>query len=200
MRTRGLLFWLGSVLLVGGAAILVLYSYGALHTYSAQTHAREWLSKALANPPAPELRQADPPVAVVGPAARYGAALGELSVPRLHLSVMVFEGADGSTLKIGAGHIPGTALPPAEGNIGIAAHRDSFFRPLRHIRRSDLITLKTPAGARRFVVTEIEIVTPTSVNVLARAPGRDLTLVTCYPFWYIGHAPQRFIVHAKKIA
>jgi sortase A len=113
---------------------------------------------------------------------------------------MIFEGDDSGILKIGAGHIPGTALPSRDGNICIAAHRDTFFRPLRAIHQNDVITLRTPTGASRFAVTETEIVPPSQIQVLAKAPGRDLTLVTCYPFSYIGHAPQRFIVHAKKIA
>jgi len=112
---------------------------------------------------------------------------------------MVFEGDDASVLNVGAGHIPGTGLAAGEGNIGIAAHRDTFFRPLRGIHASDLITLRTPSGTSRFAVTETEIVRPSQVEVLAPAPGRNLTLVTCYPFAWAGHAPQRFIVHAKKI-
>src|SRR5712691_2879870 len=111
---------------------------------------------------------------------------------------MVFEGDDADILKIGAGHIPGTALPHGNGNICIAAHRDTFFRPLREIRPNDVITLRTSAGASRFAVTETEIVRPSYVKALDQAPGRDLTLVTCYPFSYIGGAPRRFIVHAKK--
>ena len=102
-------------------------------------------------------------------------------------------------MKRGAGHIPGTALPAGSGNIGIAAHRDTYFRPLRGIRANDMISVKTPAGTSRYTVTETEIVRPSDVGVLERASGRDLTLVTCYPFFYVGSAPERFIVHARKI-
>jgi sortase A len=112
---------------------------------------------------------------------------------------MVFEGDDAAILKQGAGHIPGTTLPAASGNIGIAAHRDTYFRPLRAIRANDVITLKTPAGTSWYAVSEHKIVRPSDVGVLAQAPGRDLTLVTCYPFFYVGSAPERFIVHARKI-
>jgi sortase A len=115
------------------------------------------------------------------------------------VSVMVFEGDDAGILSQGAGHIPGTALSPGSGNIGIAAHRDTYFRPLRVIHANDVIALKTPAGTSRYAVTETTIVRPSEVGVLARAPGRDLTLVTCYPFFYVGSAPERFIVHARKI-
>jgi LPXTG-site transpeptidase (sortase) family protein len=125
---------------------------------------------------------------------------GELSVPRLHIAVMVLEGDNASILDVAAGHIPETALPNASGNIGIAAHRDTFFRPLRLIRPNDLITLTTPGGVMKFSVTNTEVVPPEDTAVLAPGRGRDLTLVTCYPFSYIGPAPKRFIVHARKIS
>lgn len=110
---------------------------------------------------------------------------------------MVLEGDDTGILKVAAGHITGTAVKPGMGNIGIAAHRDTFFRPLKSIHPNDLLTLQTRTGLARFTVSDTEVVRPTDVQVLAAAPGRDLTLVTCYPFHYIGHAPERFIVHAR---
>jgi hypothetical protein len=82
------------------------------------------------------------------------------------------------------------ALTPGSGNIGIAAHRDTYFRPLRAIRANDVVALKTPAGTSRYAVTEATIVRPSDVGVLTRAPGRDLTLVTCYPFFYVGSSPE----------
>jgi len=112
---------------------------------------------------------------------------------------MVFEGDDTGILKIGAGHIPGTSLSPGKGNVGIAAHRDTFFRPLGAIHTNDVIAWRTPAGNVRFAVTRTEIVRPSDISVLSQAPGRDLTLVTCYPFSYIGHAPKRFIVYAQRL-
>lgn len=131
---------------------------------------------------------------------RPGDPVAELRVPRLHMAVMVLEGDSDSILDLAAGHIPETALPNAPGNIGIAAHRDTFFRPLRLIRPNDWITLATPAGVTRFSVTDTRVVSPENTSVLAPAPGRDLTLVTCYPFSYIGPAPKRFIVHARKMS
>jgi sortase A len=154
----------------------------------AQHSAKEWLVRTTAAPnpaPAPPLRRGD--------------VIGELDIPRLQMSVMVFEGDDAGILRQGAGHIPGTALSSGSGNIGIGAHRDTYFRPLRAIHANDVISLKTPAGTSRYAVTETEIVEPSEVSVLARATGRDLTLVTCYPFFYIGSAPERFIVHARLI-
>jgi sortase A len=192
MQKRGLLSWLGSALTLCGAAVLAIFSYNFLHATQAQKQAKEWLNATVAprpSPPPPRVRST----------LRRGDVLGELTIPRLNLSVMVFEGDDDGILKIGAGHIPGTALPSGKGNIGIAAHRDTFFRPLRGIHPNDEITLRTPAGTSRFEVTETEIVWPSHVEVLNLAAGRDLTLVTCYPFSFMGHAPQRFIVHARKI-
>jgi sortase A len=188
MRQRGWLVWLGSALIFGGAAALGWYGWTLHERTIAQRRAKEWLVRTIAVPnpvPAPPLR--------------HGDVIGELDIPRLQVSVMIFEGDDAGVLSRGAGHIPGTALRPGKGNIGIAAHRDTYFRPLRFIHTDDVIGLKTPAGTSLYSVTEATIVRPSDVGVLARAPGRDLTLVTCYPFFYVGSAPERFIVHARKI-
>src|SRR5260370_6295455 len=187
MRKREWLSWLGSALIIGGAVVLGWRWWRLHEATEAQRRAHEWLIRTTVEP-RPELR-----------ATRRGDVIGELESPRLHLSVVVFEGDDAGILRLGAGHIPDTALPPASGNIGIAAHRDTYFRPLRVIRVNDVITLKTPVGASRYAVTETKIVRPSEFGVLARVPGRDLTLVTCYPFYYIGSAPERFIVHARKV-
>src|SRR6266481_2494016 len=187
MRKRGLLTWLGSALIVGGAAVLACYWWTVHEAATARQRAHEWLSRTTVEP-RPAAR-----------ALRRGDVIGELEIPRLHVSVAVFEGDDAGILRLGAGHIPDTALPPGSGNIGIAAHRDTYFRPLRLIRVNDVIEMKTPAGESRYAVTEMKVVRPSDIGVLARAPGRDLTLVTCYPFYYIGSAPERFIVHARKV-
>ena len=188
MRKRIWGIWLGSALIIGGAAFLARYSWNLHESAAAQRNARELLSrKMVLNSPL----HSPPPVG-------RGDMIGELAIPRLHLSVMVFEGDDAGILKQGAGHIPGTALPAGSGNVGIAAHRDTYFRPLRGIRANDVITLATAAGTSRFAVTKTEIVPPSDVGVLERAPERDLTLVTCYPFHYVGNAPKRFIVYARK--
>ena len=191
MRKREWLIWLGSALIVGGAAVLGWHFWTLREAATAQQRAKEWLSRTKVAPPSaprPERR-----------GISRGDVVGQLEIPRLDLSVAVFEGDDAGILKLGAGHIPQTALPPGSGNIGIAAHRDTYFRLLRKIRLNDVIERKTPVGASRYAVTDTKIVRPSDTWVLSRAPGRDLTLVTCYPFYYTGSAPKRFIVHAHKI-
>jgi LPXTG-site transpeptidase (sortase) family protein len=187
MFKRGWLTWVGNALIFGGVAVLAWYGWTLHERATAQRHAKEWLigTTAVHHTPSATL-------------THRGDVIGELVIPRLQVSVMVFEGDDAGILREGAGHIPGTALQSGSGNIGIAAHRDTYFRPLRLVRANDVIALKTPAGIARYTVTETEIVQPSDISVLARAPGRDLTLVTCYPFYYVGNAPQRFIVHARK--
>lgn len=125
--------------------------------------------------------------------------VGRLEIERLGLSVMVSEGIDGATLRRAAGHVPGTALPGESGNIGITGHRDTFFRPLRLIQTDDVIVLTTLSGEYRYRVVLAEIVSPQDVEVLGPTGGEILTLVTCHPFYYIGAAPNRFIVRAEKI-
>ena len=122
--------------------------------------------------------------------------VGRIEVPRLKLSVLAREGVDGKTLRVAAGHIPGTALPGTAGNAGFAAHRDTFFRPLKSVRAGDEVVVTTPGGVYRYGVTDISIVEPADVSVLDSTSDAILTLVTCYPFEYIGNAPQRFIVRA----
>ncbi len=138
------------------------------------------------------------PLSEAAPAMR--SVIGRLEIPRLNLSVMVREGADEGTLSRAVGHIPGTALPGKIGNVGLAGHRDTFFRALRNIREDDAIEFETVHGAYRYVVTSTKIVTPRDVSVLAASGGENLTLVTCYPFYYVGSAPKRFIVRAAQVA
>ncbi len=136
-----------------------------------------------------------PGVTTPGPQA----VIGRLEIPRLNLSVMVREGADEGTLSRAVGHIPGTALPGNVGNVGLAGHRDTFFRALRNIRSDDTIELETTAGTYRYAVKSTRIVTPRDVSVLQASGGETLTLVTCYPFYYVGSAPKRFIVRATQL-
>jgi sortase A len=193
VNNRGLLAWFSSALILGGIAVLG-WHYWTLHEAArAQRLAKEWLNRTTVAGPS------TPPPAPIKNSVHRGDMIGELSIPRLHMSVMVFEGDDARILKFGAGHIPGTAFPQGSGNVGIAAHRDTYFRQLQAVHSNDRIELRSPAGTSHYSVTKTEIVSPVDVGVLARAPGRDLTLVTCYPFYYVGRAPKRFIVFARKV-
>jgi sortase A len=125
--------------------------------------------------------------------------VGHLEISRLGVSVMVVEGVDDSDLKRAVGHIPGTALPGESGNVGLAGHRDTFFRPLRLIQRNDTITMSTLQGAYDYRVVSTNVVRPEDVQVLYPTGRDSLTLVTCFPFDYIGSAPKRFIVRAERV-
>ena len=126
--------------------------------------------------------------------------IGRLRIPRLGVTAMVREGAGEGTLRTAVGHIPGTALPGAAGNVALAGHRDTFFRALRNIRKDDAIDVQTDQGTYRYLVQSTKIVGPRDVAVLKAAGGDTLTLVTCYPFYYVGSAPKRFIVRASQVA
>jgi len=124
-----------------------------------------------------------------------------LRVPRAHIEVPVLEGTDDLTLNRGAGHLPGTALPGQPGNIAITGHRDGFFRGLKDIAPGDLIELdRTTGQTDRYQVRNIKIVFPSDTSVLNPTADSTLTLITCYPFYYVGAAPQRYIVQATLIS
>jgi sortase A len=126
--------------------------------------------------------------------------IARLQIPSVGINTLVLEGDDDHALRLGAGHIPGTALPGEEGNVGIAGHRDTFFRPLRKIERNDSITLETPDAVYTYRVDAIEVVDPSLVALLQPTPDNTLTLVTCYPFYFVGAAPERFIVRAHRLS
>jgi len=128
-----------------------------------------------------------------------GGLMGRLEIPRLGFSIIIAEGTGESTLRRAGGHIRGTALPGGAGNIGIAGHRDTFFRPLRNIREDDMITLTTLAGEYRYRVVSTKIVDPSDTDVLSSDGREILTLVTCHPFYFVGPAPNRFIVRAERV-
>lgn len=125
--------------------------------------------------------------------------IGRLEIPRLGLHGMVREGDGEKTLGVALGHIPGTALPGARGNVGVAGHRDTLFRGLGSIRPKDTIEFETLGGSYEYQVESTRVVSPSDVAVLRGDGSEELTLVTCYPFWYVGAAPQRFIVKAKMV-
>ena len=123
-----------------------------------------------------------------------------LRVPRLGIEVPVLEGTSDITLNRGVGHIAGTALPGQPGNIAITGHRDGFFRPLKDAREGDIIEVQRKSQTDRYIVSEIKIVFPSDTSVLNNTTDSTLTLVTCYPFYFVGAAPQRYIIQASLLA
>jgi sortase A len=134
------------------------------------------------------LQQAPPPTLAI------------LRIPRLKLEVPVYDGTEDAVLDLAAGRIEDTALPGTKGNVGIAAHRDGFFRVLKDIKQGDALVLDTPVATEQYRVEWIRITTPDDVSVIDPTPGPAVTLVGCYPFYHVGAAPQRFIVRAVPVA
>jgi LPXTG-site transpeptidase (sortase) family protein len=128
---------------------------------------------------------------------REGDVVGKLEVPRIGISVIVLQGIENDTLSVGAGHVPGTPLPGADGNVAIAAHRDTFFRKLEGIVAGDSIQFaNVRGGTYQYLVDSTETVDPEDTRVMESREHPELTLITCYPFYFVGAAPKRFIVHA----
>ena len=189
------------LLLIIGIVCLGYFGYVSAETALYQAYETRELNAILASvpeaPPAPTapVDQASPPR--VEPAS--GSLLGRLEIPRLHVSAIVRAGSDARTLRLAIGHIGGTALPGERGNVGLAAHRDTFFRRLGEIRTDDQVRLVTRDGTFTYRVEGTRVVNPQDVWVLDQTRDPALTLITCYPFRYIGSAPQRFIVRAQLI-
>jgi sortase A len=175
-------------LFAGGAVLLVYCGFVAVDTWVFQQRESRNLEHLLETTSLPR----PPSVAPNG-------LIGRVEIPRLGLSAMLIEGDDAQTLRRAVGHIPGTSLPGQPGNIAFSGHRDTFFRPLRNIRENDIIVVTTLGGEFRYRVVSTRIVTPDDVAVLKSGQGEILTLVTCYPFYFVGAAPDRFIVRAERL-
>jgi len=132
-------------------------------------------------------------------ATHFAPALALLRIPKINLEVPVLEGTDDLSLNRAVGHIVGTAKPGEDGNIGIAGHRDGFFRGLKDVSTGDTIEIVTPESASKYAIDEITVVDPSNVTVLEPRAQPSITLVTCYPFYFIGSAPQRYIVRASLV-
>jgi len=186
-----ILRWTARILLVTGVVLLAWVAGVAIQARFYQASVTQYLKEQRRLPQRP----ASPVELELG----EGQALGRMGIPRLGLSVGIFQGTQSKTLRIGAGHIDGTAIPGEAGNSGIAAHRDTFFRPLENIRTNDEIQIETARGFSHYQVDSIRIVLPDEIAVLEPTPEAGVTLVTCYPFYFVGAAQKRFIVHAHKI-
>jgi len=128
-----------------------------------------------------------------------GDVIGEMQVPRLGLSVMVVQGDSPASLRHAVGHLAKSALPGEWGNVALAGHRDTYFRPVRDIHLGDEVRFKTLEHTFEYVVESIEVVAPSDIQILDVFTGHDLTLITCFPFYYVGSAPKRFVVRAREV-
>lgn len=183
-----LVHWASSLLLLAGTAALLYVAYVAVSArYFEITEAAKFDALAVH----PNLRPAAVP-------AVHGGVIGMLEIPRLGVSAIIVQGDSSDVLRRAVGHIPGTPLPGQSGNIALAAHRDTIFRPLRNVAIGDLVEIRSDAGTFRYRVVSSKVVAPSDVGVLDSRDRNELTLVTCYPFYYLGHAPKRFIVQAEQ--
>lgn len=193
-RRRGGFRLLERLLLAVGLVLLAYYGYVSAETFLYQRYENRELEAILASGPA--LASSSAVDAVRQPPPSRGTLIGRVEIPRLDVAAIIRAGSDARTLQLAVGHIPGTALPGDRGNVALAGHRDTFFRRLKNIRPDDEIRIVTPDGVFEYRVERTLIVNPKDVWVLDRTSAGTLTLVTCYPFSYVGAAPQRFIVRA----
>ena len=208
-RTRRGRRILERALLIIGIACLGYFGYVSAETALYQAYETRELDAILASVPESRLATTvEVPRAATGPLGHpspprarpaSGSLLGRLEIPRLDVSAIVRAGSDARTLQLAIGHIGGTALPGERGNVGLAAHRDTFFRRLGEIRVDDQVRFVTRDGTFTYRVEGTRIVNPRDVWVLDQTDDPALTLITCYPFRYIGSAPQRFIVRAQLV-
>jgi len=188
--------WLSRALTVVG---LVCLGWFGLVTVHAAVYKREQAEK-FEQLRAAQALPAPPAEMIAAPVEPDSALIGMLDIPRLSVSMPVVRGDDAATLELTAGHLPDTPPPWERGNSAIAGHRDGLFRPLKDIRVGDELVVRTARGDLRYRVRDTKIVKPDDLSVLAPTDGHTLTLITCYPFHYVGAAPKRFIVHADRIA
>ena len=185
-RTRGP-EWLFAAI---GIALIAWCGFGALQAKVYQTRESSTLDRMVVDKKKPTAPRA---------AKAKNQLIGRLEIPRLKMSVMVVDGDDEKTLRTAAGHLPDTPLPWEFGNSAVAGHRDGLFRPLRSVRVTDRMRLTTPHGNFQYAVSNIRIIEPNDLSVLVTKGQSSLTLITCYPFNFVGQAPKRFIVQADHV-
>jgi sortase A len=189
--------WLQRALLAFGLACLLFYAIVTANSWRYQRDAKAAVNQMVSMERSPEIAEKLPDVSK--PLAT-GELIGRVDIPRLKLSAAVAEGDDDKTLGTAVGHLPDTPLPwQQRGNVGLAAHRDGLFRRLEKIRLNDDVRIVTARGEYHYRVTKTHIVDPDDVWVLAPTVNPTVTLITCYPFSFVGNAPQRFIVQAELV-
>ena len=196
--TRSAAVWTERALLGGGALLLAGWAAVMVEAriYGFQQERR--LERMIEQPRRAPSRRPRSPTRRVRPMVASEDLVGRIEIPRLGVKAIVAEGVSGRTLRLAVGHLPGTALPGREGNVVLAAHRDTFFRPLKDVQPGDAIALTTPDGRFEYMVQDTQVVEPSRIDVLEPASAPTLTLVTCYPFYLVGSAPDRFIVRAVR--
>jgi sortase A len=192
---RAALRWLERGLFMTGVLCVVFVFMTWKHAAFFQVHARsELAAMAAERSTGIEARSGDRSVNVDD-----ASLIGLLEIPRLDVSVAVIQGDDDAALRVGVGHLRETPMPWEDGNSALAGHRDTFFRPLRDARVGDEISLVTRHGDFGYVVRSVSLVGPDAVWVLGRSDAVSLTLITCYPFDYVGPAPLRWVVQAERV-
>ena len=205
-RARHVLIWVERLCLAGGAMLLIGVGGNALYSRAAAASAVEAWAAARATTAQRQLHVPAPDTALWSEGRRakhhvdVQSTLALLRVPSQQLTVPVLPGTDDATLNVGAGWLPESAAPGEPGNVAIAAHRDGYFRALKDVQIGDHMTLQTPSHDYTYRVEWTRVVDPDAVQVLAPTSDPALTLITCYPFYFVGSAPQRYIVRAQLIA
>jgi sortase A len=210
--TQSLLLWgryvffIAGILVLGYVAVTLLettlYQASETRRFQLALKASRASGRDVAPPPSLLLPVPGEDQAKLGTLASAGTGhspLGRIKITSIGVAAMILEGVDTKTLRRAVGHIPGTAFPGQRGNVGLAGHRDTFFRALRNIRKDDEIMLETLDGSYRYRVDFTRVVAPQYIEVLNDSDDASLTLVTCYPFSFVGPAPQRFIVRAHRV-
>jgi sortase A len=189
-KTKNLL---SLVLIAAGTTFLFLGARDYFDSRAGQYEAAREFERPV--PDNPETRAAVRPASIRG--VNRGDTLAKLKIPRLEAELYVIEGDGSRELRRGPGHLIGTAMPGAEGNCVIAGHRDTHFRVLKDIREGDDIVLQTDTGQYLYRVRKTHIVSPEDTSALRPTSNAALNLITCYPFYYVGSAPKRFVVEAQ---
>jgi sortase A len=204
MRSHRITRWLSYIFFLGGVFLLFLGAREFFESRLGQSQAARAFDESPL-PPSAEIpaSETDYPAERSTPSpapARHvhkGDAIAKLIIPRLDAQLYVVEGAGHRELRRGPGHMPGSALPGDDGNCIIAGHRDTHFRVLKDVRKGDAILLQTPTGEYLYRVSEISVVSPDNTAALKDTPDPELNLITCYPFYWVGSAPKRYIVQAR---